>query len=440
MYHGTAKSASQRFVPLATLDTPDYRNAGELPVDGRVVVAGRTDTLGALGLFGARLYLLITPSIMLGALLGTSLPANVVFLTPALGVLLVAPRQRFLKLPVPTAIIVLLGWMVLSYLWSIDKAETLFSLREDIAPILGLIIVIGLLPVDESVKWFVRGIKAMVALSLIVLILFPETRTSFLQGSESDAWSAWFRSKNQLGRSALVAYMVLLSLDKTRISRLLGIAASLILVLGSSSATAVAGVLFVTGAWVWGRQFRRVGAHSSISYLLTSIAGGITAIVAAFASAAWLVSLLGRDLSFSGRSGLWAPSMEYITEKPWLGYGYRALFASESPESLDLWREIGFRAAHSHNGPIEVALGLGVIGLALFLVVYLSTLTSALRYLKTNDVALFAVIFLLLQLVVAVVEPVFDRDWFTVVVVIRMLLFRMQSDERRQLSSAPVTT
>jgi len=191
-----------------------------------------------LGLFGARLYLTITPSIMLGALLGTSIPANVVFLMPALGVLLLAPRQRFMRLPVPAAIIVLLGWMVLSYLWSIDKTETLFSLR----PILGLIIVIGLLPVDESVKWFVRGIKVMLALSVIVLILYPETRTSFLQGTESDAWSAWFRSKNQLGRSALVAYMVVLLLDKTRVSRFLGILASLVLVVGSSSATAVAGV------------------------------------------------------------------------------------------------------------------------------------------------------------------------------------------------------
>jgi len=389
-----------------------------------------------LGLFGARLYLLIAPSIMLGALLGTSIPANVVFLMPALGVLLVAPRQRFMRLPVPAAIIVLLGWMMLSYLWSIDKTETLFSLREDLAPILGLIIVIGLLPVDESVKWFVRGIKAMLVVSLIVLILYPETRTSFLQGTESDAWSAWFRSKNQLGRSALVAYMVLLLLDKTRVSRLIGIAAALILVVGSSSATAVAGVLFVTGAWVWGRQFRRVGQHSSITYLLTSIAGGITAIMAAFVSAAWLVSLLGRDLSFSGRSELWAPSMEFVAEKPWLGYGYRSLFASETPESLELWREIGFRAAHSHNGPIEVALGLGVIGLVLFFVVYLSTFASALRYLRTHEVALFAITFLLLQLVVAVVEPVFDRDWFTVVVLIRMLLFRIQSDERHKLSSA----
>jgi len=158
--------------------------------------------------------------------------------------------------------------------------------------------------------------------------------------------------------------------------------------------------------------------------------------MAAFVSAAWLVSLLGRDLSFSGRSGLWSPSMEFVVEKPWLGYGYRSLFASESPESLELWREIGFRAAHSHNGPIEVALGLGVIGLALFFVVYLSTLASALRYLKSHDVALFAVTFLLLQLVVAIVEPVFDRDWFTVVVVIRMLLFRIQSDERHKLSDA----
>ncbi|MFV2038902.1 MAG: O-antigen ligase family protein, partial [Acidimicrobiales bacterium] len=361
-------------------------------VDGR---SGRSDAMGDLGLLACRSFLLIVPSIMLGAFLGTSLPANALFVLPAVGAMLVAPRARLQRLPVSIALVLLLAWMGLSYLWSVDQPATLFALREDLAPILGLIIVVGLLPVDESVKWLVRGFKLMVAMTAVVIILLPETRETFLEQERLDAWRGWFPGKNHMGRSVLVAYLVFLTLDRTRVSRLIGIVAALVLTIGSSSATALAGVFLVTGVWIWGRQFRRVGEHAGVAYLLTSIAGGITAGIAAFASAAWLVNLLGRDLSFSGRTDVWGPSLDFVSNRPWVGYGYRALFTPNTSESLELWREMGFRAAHSHSGPIEVALGLGAIGLLLFFLVYISTFASSLRYLKTHDVALFAFAFAL---------------------------------------------
>ena len=388
------------------------------------------EALGGLGVFAARFYLLIAPTIMLGALLGSDTPANIVFVLPAIGVLLIAPRKLLLRMPVSPALLLLMLWIALSYLWSVEQAQTLFAVREDLAPVVGLIIVLGLVPVSESIRWLVRGLKLMIAISLLVVMLYPETRVTFFDGEEVSAWEAWFVSKNQLGRSALVAFLFFLILDKTKFSRLVGIAGALVLVVGSSSATALAGVVFATGFYLWAIQFRRVGSDWTATYVFASLTGGFAALIAVFTSAAWVVGLLGRDLSFSGRSRLWEPSLDFISEKPWLGYGYRALFSGPTPETLDLWREMGFRASHSHNGPLEVTLGLGVIGLALFFVVWLGTFTSALRYLKRNDIAVFAFAFLMLQLMVSFVEPVFLRDWLSVLVVCRMLLLRMRIEEQ----------
>lgn len=419
---------------LEQATVPERGAFQDLPTLG-LGVARHADTseieaLGGLGVLAARLYLLIAPCIMLGALLGTDLPANVVFVMPAIGVLLIAPRKLLERLPVSPALLLLMLWIALSYLWSVEPSQTLFAVREDLAPVVGLLIVVGLVPVSESIRWLVRGLKLMVAVSLIIVILLPETRTSVFDGEPVSAWEAWFVSKNNLGRSALVAFVFFLILDKTRVSRLLGIVGALVLVIGASSATALAGVIFATGFYLWALQFRRVGSDWTATYVFASLTGGIAGLIAVFTSAAWVVGVLGRDLSFSGRSRLWEPSLDFISREPWLGYGYRALFSGPSPETLDLWREMGFQASHSHNGPLEVTLGIGVIGLALFFVVYLATLTSALRYLKKYDVAVFAFAFLMLQLMVSFVEPVFLRDWLSVLVICRILLLKMRIEEK----------
>lgn len=445
-YHRRAIGGIRRPGPIASPERPPVSNQqlDEVPRGPRrptsdlpsMVLqpsrhaATELESLGGLGALAARIYLLIAPSIMLGAFLGNDLPATLVFVLPAFGVLLIAPRRLLLRMPISPALALLLCWIILSYAWSVSRPTTLFNLREDLAPVFGLIIVVGLVPIEETVKWLVRGFKLMVLASLLVVLFFPETRVSVFEGEETQAWEAWFVSKNQLGRSALVAYLFFLIVDRSGFTRYLALAASLVLVVGSSSATGVAGVIVGTAVWLWAWQFRRVGEQWSATYVIASVTGGVVAITAAYASAAYLVGLLGRDLTFSGRSELWQPSLDAIADKPWVGYGYRALFTPETQETLDLWREIGFRASHSHNGPLEVTLGIGAIGLFLFFIFYLSTFTAALRYLKRSDIAVFTFTFCLLQLIVAFVEPVFLRDWLNVLVISRVLLMRMQIEDR----------
>jgi len=388
--------------------------------------------LGQLALVFARLFLVMVPTIMLGALFTSNLPANIVFVLPALGFLVLTPRRVLLRLPLTPTLIIFCMWMSLSLLWSVDASRSLFLIREDLAPILGIMIVFGILPLEESLKWFVRGIKVMIVITVLVLLFVPETRLWIRDGLESEAWRGWFLSKNEMGRSMLVAFMVLLYLDKTRFSRWIFMALAVALLLGSSSATALAGAMFAVGIWFWGLQFRRTRRQWSGMFIFTSVVLGVFVLLAAFLSAAFLVELLGRDLSFSGRTDVWVPSLDYVQSRPILGYGYRALFGSPTQETLDLWRDLGFKASHSHNGPLEIALGMGLIGLGMFFLVYLSTFTAALRYLKEFDVAVFSFCFMLVMLPVAVVEPVFQGDWFAVLVVCRMLLLRVRVETRGQ--------
>src|SRR5208337_4048948 len=95
-----------------------------------------------------------------------------------------------------------------------------------------------------------------------------------------------------------------------------------------------------------------------------------------------LLNMLGRDASLTGRTNLWTAVMIAIGRRPLLGYGYDAFWQGLRGESLQAAINAGWLPIHSHNGYLELALGLGIPGLALFGLIYISLVTSALRYLR----------------------------------------------------------
>ena len=79
--------------------------------------------------------------------------------------------------------------------------------------------------------------------------------------------------------------------------------------------------------------------------------------------------LAGRDTdsyeNFSGRLPLWNLAMEYVGERPLAGYGFNSFWTPDHIE--DVSAEVGSAVPHSHNDYIELMLGLGAIGLSLYL-------------------------------------------------------------------------
>jgi exopolysaccharide production protein ExoQ len=400
------------------------------------VTQAQLDDMGPLSIFGCRVFLLIAPLALLGALVEVRPVPRVLYVLPALGAAVIAPRKVLLRIQVSLSLFLLMGWASLSYLWTIDETNTLHQLREEFAPIIGVVLVAGMLPIDETIKWFVRGMKIVLAVSAVVLLVEPATRVSVSDSGVEQAWAAWFGSKNQFGRSAVLGLLTLLVWDKTVWSRRLWLVVSLIFVVGSSSAAALASAIAIVGLVFWVRRYQAVGQRWSGSFALASLAAGLAALVAMFISAAWVVSALGRDLTFTGRTRIWTATLEAIEREPLLGYGFGGgLFDGLSQESRAVWRDIGFNAANAHSGPLQVATNIGLIGLVLFFFLYLSTMTAALRHLRTSTVATWVFVFLVVQLLVGVVEPVFMNDWLGPLVLGWVLLAKTGVEERRKRDS-----
>jgi O-antigen ligase len=80
---------------------------------------------------------------------------------------------------------------------------------------------------------------------------------------------------------------------------------------------------------------------------------------------------LGREDSelatFEGRTRIWEEALVLVRERPWLGYGYDVFW---SPDRIDEFsRTLGWTFLGAHSTYLDMLLGLGVIGLLVFVCV-----------------------------------------------------------------------
>jgi O-antigen ligase len=82
-----------------------------------------------------------------------------------------------------------------------------------------------------------------------------------------------------------------------------------------------------------------------------------------------LVSKLPFDASFTGRTDVWTFAVQALQLRPITGYGFEAFWGGSEMRNLPEGMEWTATAAHSHNGYLDTALGIGLPGLALLIVV-----------------------------------------------------------------------
>jgi O-antigen ligase len=79
-----------------------------------------------------------------------------------------------------------------------------------------------------------------------------------------------------------------------------------------------------------------------------------------------LTGLIGESSTLSSRRLIWADARSAIALRPWRGYGFFAFWDSEQLTAAT-YQRIGAAYGSAHNSVLEVALGLGRIGLAFYL-------------------------------------------------------------------------
>jgi exopolysaccharide production protein ExoQ len=115
------------------------------------------------------------------------------------------------------------------------------------------------------------------------------------------------------------------------------------------------------------------------------------------------VSTLGRvdteNITLTGRIPIWDQALQYIAERPILGFGYDAFW---TPRHLLEIKALGWAVPNAHSVYLDLCLGLGVTGAVLYslvLIVALARTLTRYRICKDPDSAFLVLVLLFVGLV-----------------------------------------
>ncbi len=322
-------------------------------------------------------------------------------------------RALYLLLKEKT-ILILLGAILFSILWSVNPGQTM---NRSIA-IIGTSLFGIYLPTRYTLRQILHLLGWAFGLSITLSILFAVglPRYGIMGGTHTGTWRGIYTHKNTLGAMMALSSVVflLLAIEAKKRSWLLwlGLSLSILLLLLSKSSSPLINLMILLPAFLIFRTFRwhyslRTFALSFLSFI------GFSSISLAVTNAESLVSLLGKDLTFTGRSAVWIYVWEMIQQRPWLGYGYGSLWKDWYSETSYVWRGAGWEAPNAHNGFLELGLGLGLLGATIFLIQFLTALKRALVLVsKSKTSACFLpLLFMLFTILANLTESTFlDRN------------------------------
>lgn len=226
--------------------------------------------------------------------------------------------------------------------------------------------------------------------SLVVVFVWPDRGLDI--AVTNHAWKGVFAQKNTLGRLMALGVVVffLLALENKAHRWRYGICAMLCaaMIIGARSATAAVAVPVLLGLmWIFALSRRRSFWRVFTTALIVAI--GIGSCVLLFVDTEDLLSILGRDATLSGRLEIWTAVIPKIMDHPILGYGYSSFWLGlESKPSADLWSILGWHVPHSHNGFLDLAEELGLVGLCLFLAGFARSMRRGLQWARTQREAI----------------------------------------------------
>jgi exopolysaccharide production protein ExoQ len=182
----------------------------------------------------------------------------------------------------------------------------------------------------------------------------------------AEGFAGVYGNKNTLGRMMSLATLVFLLVAWFRRSpAVLPLAAlSLAMLLAAGSATALVALVTVVSIIPLFRMLAKdARAGVVIAIVAVLVLGG--SLLVGTPQLPGLASLIGKDVTLSGRTDLWVALLGMIARRPWLGYGFNAFWSEEFGAGVSVE---GWLPTQAHNGYIDLTLDLGLIGLLLFVI------------------------------------------------------------------------
>lgn len=307
---------------------------------------------------------------------------------------LVAWRRGTGEISPPYALLALLLWAGASVLWSANPGISLRWAIVLAAVSLAVFLVVQKVDPASFALALSVGLGGVSWTSIVIGVLFPNWRViansaDYLRGFlPNSGVLAILASAGVITAGALAVYR-----PKSRLNLGAGAGSTLALMLTEGRTPALAVVaglatLVLVEAWRRGGRARRWAVTTLILLALAAATVAVTR--------AWdpLFTLLGKSGTLSNRTPIWGTVLGLISVRPVQGWGLNGALSVGSKMRDEAFRRVGedihaldpatygswpYPFAHAHNGALDVALGLGVIGLAMVTVIFVQATRGALR-------------------------------------------------------------
>ena len=238
-------------------------------------------------------------------------------------------------------------------------------------------------PVQAIRAVFARYSYVVIPLSLLLIYFYPEIGTQYSTDLFETTYTGVTKNKNTLGVVTLICALFLVwdliymrNTDYTKkgsldlISRFMLLTMAAWLMFLASSMTAIMCLVLGTAILIFMKftfvrsQVRFLGTYSLVLGLL------VLCIICFSGFLEVLVEGLGRDMTFTGRTDLWA---DLINEpvNPLMGTGYQSFWLGSRAEIL--WEKYYYHPIQAHNGYLETYLNGGLIGVLLLIAMIVTT-------------------------------------------------------------------
>lgn len=287
-----------------------------------------------------------------------------------------------------TLVAVTIGWVVASWLWSVEPGETA---REMVRLTVFTALVYGL-----SIRFTPREICRILLVMSILTVVLAISMIPLL-GQQVSADGAYRLGgtlhPNPLARFALMIAICALAyardLPKGRWQWLTLVVVALVVIQLTRSRTALASCLAgLAAVLLVGQELRRMVLPASI--LVTVGAIGMVALgllgqsgIAGLGNAA----AMGRKdqvSSLTGRLPLWAALLDHSKDRRLIGAGYGAFWNAKMNETIHNDRRVNWYAGHSHSCYVELLVNIGLVGVSLVVALGVLSLGRAIRLARST--------------------------------------------------------
>jgi O-antigen ligase len=268
------------------------------------------------------------------------------------------------------------GWIGMSVFLSSDPAT---SVRRIVATVLVAVVTASLmlLPKNQTelARWFGISALALLAVCYLGVLIVPHLSlhlaSDLMEQQLAGDWRGSFGHKNvAAGMMAMLLFIGIYVLRSGAwVSGTAILTLSSLFLINTRGKSSIALFVLVLLLSSLTTRVRSLWLRAMILLTPLVLLNVFTVGTVMSDTLAGIVDRLPFDTSFTGRTDVWTFAIQSLQLRLFTGYGFEAFWGGNEMRNLPEGMEWTATAAHSHNGYLDTALGIGLPGLALLIVV-----------------------------------------------------------------------